>query len=112
MGSIEAIRKKVQSGQWEFSRHAVSQCLLRAISVADVRDCLLTGEIIENYPRDKYGPSCLVLGEACNGRMLHVHCSDASRALVKIVTAYEPDPRRWREHRFRRPSGPGGFDGD
>lgn len=112
MADIHVIRRKVQAGAWEFSRHAVSQCLLRAIAVADVRDCLLGGEIIENYPSDKYGPSCLVLGETTDGRILHVHCSDESRPLLKIVTAYEPDPRRWREFRFRKASRSGGFDGD
>ena len=49
-------------------------------------------EVIEDYPNDKYGPSCLVLGYTKAGRPLHVQCSYPSRPLVKIITLYEPDP--------------------
>jgi hypothetical protein len=34
------------------------------------------------------------------------------RPVLKIVTAYEPDPRRWQEHRFRKHPARGGSDGD
>jgi hypothetical protein len=112
MADIAAIRIKVLAGEWELSRHAVDQCLRRAIRVSDLSECLLSGEIIEIYPDDKYGPSCLVLGRTSGGKITHVHCSDETRPFVKIVTAYEPDPRRWREHRFRRYSTRGGPDGD
>jgi hypothetical protein len=112
MASIEAIRSKVLQGAWEFSKHAVDQCLLRMISVGEVRDCLCNGEIIEAYPDDKYGPSCLVLGQTVDGRMLHVQCSDETRPVLKIVTAYEPDPQRWENFRHRRPRAAGGSDGN
>jgi hypothetical protein len=112
MAKIVAIQAKVAVGAWELSHHAVDQCLLRAIRVSEIRECLMDGEVIEFYPNDKYGPSCLVLGRTAQGRILHVHCSDETRAVVKIVTAYEPDPRRWREHRFRADAATGGSDGD
>ena len=102
MADITAIRRKILAGAWEFSRHAVDQCLLRSIPIGDIRECLLGGEVIETYPNDKYGPSCLVLGRTAGGRILHVHCSDETRTRLKIVTAYEPDPARWRDNRFRR----------
>lgn len=112
MAEIAAIRAQVLAGAWELSRHAVDQCLLREIRVSELRECLLEGEVIEFYPDDKYGPSCLVLGRTAHGRILHVHCSDETRGVLKIVTAYEPDPRRWREHRFRGDAPMGGSDGD
>jgi len=59
---IEHIRGKIRAGQFEFSRHAVDNSILRRISVQEVREALENGEIIEDYPDDKYGPSCLVLG--------------------------------------------------
>ncbi len=60
------------------------------------------GEIIEDYPDDKYGPSCLVLGFTVAGRPLHVQCSYPSRPLVKIITLYEPDSGLWIDFRERR----------
>jgi hypothetical protein len=55
---IEEIRKKFAAGQFEFSKHAVDQSILRHITVQEVRDVIGNGEIIEDYLNDKYGPSC------------------------------------------------------
>jgi hypothetical protein len=35
----------------------------------------MRSEVIEDYPEDKYGPSCLILGFTVYGRPLHVQCS-------------------------------------
>jgi hypothetical protein len=92
---MEEIRKKVAQGQWEFSLHATRQMIARGIQTADVAATITTGEVIEEYPNDKYGPSVLVLGRTLDGRALHVQCSDPSRPLVKIITVYAPDPAQW-----------------
>ena len=99
---IEQIRTKIQAGQFEFSKHAVDQSILRRISVQELREAIASGELIEDYPDDKYGPSCLILGFTQAGRPLHVQCSYPSRPLVKIITLYEPDPSRWIDFRMRR----------
>lgn len=102
MDTLAAIRKKFRAGRFEFSEHAVDQSILREISVSEVRDAIAKGEVIEDYPADKYGPSCLVLGYTGLGRPLHVHCSYPSRPIIKIITLYEPDPARWIDFRVRR----------
>lgn len=107
MAMIDEIRAKVERGRYEFSQHAVDQAILRHISVREVREAFAGGEIIEDYPDDKYGPSCLILGFTKAGRPLHIGCSHPSRPLIKIFTLYEPDPGRWIEFRRRR-----GHDGD
>jgi hypothetical protein len=99
---IEEIRTKIQVGQFEFSKHAVDQSILRQISVQELREAIANGEIIEDYPEDKYGPSCLILGFTQAGRPLHVQCSYPTRPLVKIITLYEPDPSQWIDFRVRR----------
>ncbi|WP_375419137.1 DUF4258 domain-containing protein [uncultured Hymenobacter sp.] len=53
------------------------------------------GRLVETYPADRYGPSCLVFGYTAAGRPLHVVCSCPSRALVKNITAYEPNLTEW-----------------
>ncbi len=67
MERIEAIRAKVAAGDIEFSEHATDESILRFISVREVREALAGGEVIEDYPDDKYGPSCLVLGFTRSG---------------------------------------------
>lgn len=101
---IDVLRAKIREGRFEFSEHAADQSIIRRISVAEIREAFVNGEIIENYPEDKYGPSCLILGRTQSGRPLHIQCSYPSRPLVKIITLYEPDSDRWIDHRTRRRS--------
>lgn len=99
---IEEIRQKINQGQFEFSRHAVDQSIIRRISVQELREAVATGEIIEDYPDDKYGPSCLIFGFTLAHRPVHIQCSYPSRPLIKIVTLYEPDPSRWLDFKVRK----------
>ena len=56
------------------------QSIIRHISVRDVQEARLSeSRIIENYPHDKYGPSCLILGFTKEGRPLHIQVSYPSR---------------------------------
>jgi hypothetical protein len=95
MGLIDALRGKVAASEFEYSQHAVDQSIIRRISVQELREAIASGEVIEDYPNDKYGPSCLVYGPSLNGRPIHVQCSYPSRGIVKIITIYEPDPTEW-----------------
>ncbi len=104
MTFIEAVRAKFAAGQLEFSKHAVDQSILRRIAVSEVREAALSAEVIEDYPEDKYGPSCLLSGFTRSGRPLHLQCSYPARPLLKIITLYEPDPSFWVDFRTRRRS--------
>lgn len=42
--------------------HAAKRLEQRGISINDVISCILSGEIIEQYPTDYPHPSCLILG--------------------------------------------------
>ncbi|MCC7306621.1 MAG: DUF4258 domain-containing protein [Acidobacteria bacterium] len=99
---IDEIREKIPAGLFEFSKHAADQSILRGVSVKELRDAIQQGEIIEDYPDDKYGPSCLIFGITDDDRPLHVQCSYPSRTLLKIVTLYEPDDSLWIDYRVRR----------
>lgn len=99
---IDEIRAKIAAGRFELSRHAVDQTIVRHISIHELREALSNGEIVEDYPDDKYGPSCLVLGFTRSGRALHTQCSYPSRPLIKVITVYEPNPAEWIDLRVRR----------
>ena len=102
MPIIDDLRSKISQNAFEFSKHAVDQTILRNISVQEMRDVINNGEIIEDYPDDKYGPSCLIFGVTQNGRPIHIQCSYPSRPIVKVVTVYEPNPDRWIDYKVRR----------
>ena len=99
---IQEIRNKIVQSEFEFSQHALNQSIVRQIGVQEVREAIASGEIIEDYPDDKYGPSCLILGFTLANRPLHIHCSYPSRPLIKIITLYEPNPELWMIFKVRR----------
>ena len=63
--------------------------------------------VIEDYPSDKYGPSCLILGFTKTDRPIHVQCSYPARAILKVITLYEPDESLWIAFRERLPANEG-----
>jgi hypothetical protein len=94
---IEELRRKLAAGEAEYSLHAVRQMVVRMITPLEIVQAVLAGEVIEDYPEDKYSPSCLIAGRTATNRALHVQCTHPSRSLLKVITAYEPDPAQWDE---------------
>ena len=64
------------------------------ITTEEVRQAIFHGQIIEDYPEDVRGHSCLVLGTGNRQRPVHVVCSPKDGFLA-IITVYVPDERRW-----------------
>ncbi len=60
---IERLRWGISADQFELSKHAVDHSIVRHIGMQELREAAATGEVIEDYPDDKYGPGCLVFGE-------------------------------------------------
>lgn len=100
---IDEIREGIAADGFELSKHAIDRLIVRRIEIREVREAVAGGEVIEDYPDDKYGPSCLIFDTTLAGRSLHVQCSCPSQTPVKIVTLYEPTPDHWIEFRRRRP---------
>lgn len=103
MGILEEIRNKILNRQYEFSKHAVDQSVVRDIHPTEIEEAISSrSEVIENYPDDKYGPTCLILGFTNAGRPLHFQVSYPDRPIIKIVTLYEPDSELWIGFRVRK----------
>lgn len=62
MKSLTTLRRQLAAGEFEFSRHAFHRAVERNISEAEIRQAGASADIIEDYPDDKYSPSCLLLG--------------------------------------------------
>ena len=102
MKTIPRLRQQLSAGEFEFSRHALKRVVERDISDREIRDAGLEAVVVEEYPRDKYSPSCLLLGFTRAGRPLHLQVSRADTPLVRIVTIYEPTAANWIDHNRRR----------
>lgn len=87
----KAAKKKVL-----FLPHALRQMLRpdRMIRRLEIRQVIEKGEIIENYPNDPRGHSCLILGFDNTDRAIHVCCAPKDDFLA-IITAYIPDMHEW-----------------
>jgi hypothetical protein len=69
----------------------------RLITTAEIRSVVEHGEIIEDYPEDVRGYSCLMLGIGQDSRAIHVVCSPKEEYLA-IITAYLPGEDEWSDH--------------
>lgn len=90
MIDIEQIKSYCTQGLLFMSEHASARCIQRQITQQDIRSCIMTGEIIEQYPDDFPFPSCLIYGHTVKGDVLHIVASDNGEA-SKIITAYYPN---------------------
>ncbi len=95
----------VTQGRYEFSAHAQRERLADDLDVIEIEQAVLNGEILEQYPRDPRGESCLVLGFS-GARPIHVVLGWASRVepertTLRVITVYVPQPPKWSDARTR-----------
>lgn len=96
MIDIETLRGYYKQHKVFMSEHASNRCIQRGISQKDIRVCVMSGEIIEQYPDDFPWPSCLIYGYDTSQRIIHVVASD-NGAYSKIITAYVPDTKKFED---------------
>lgn len=102
MKTLEEIQIQLSSRHYDFSRHAFKRAVERNISETEIREAGRDAKIIEDYPNDKYTPSCLLLGFTMAGRPLHIQVSYADTDFARIITLYEPNKEEWIDYFKRR----------
>lgn len=100
---IEWIVEQVKRGNYQLKLHVAERAIERGIDPLHIKEALLCGRVIEDYPDDKRGHSCLVWGKDSNGRDIHMVCGVAYEILW-IITAYLPDEKEWETPWMRRKS--------
>lgn len=65
---IEQFRATFREKAYLLTAHASDRAAQRGILSAEIEQVILGGEIIEDYPEDKYGPSCLIMGKRKPGK--------------------------------------------
>ncbi|MBI2039589.1 DUF4258 domain-containing protein [Candidatus Microgenomates bacterium] len=86
---IKTIRKKVRAGEYDLSEHTHKERQEEQTTTDEIEKTLLKGAIIEKYPEDLRGGSCLV-----GSKKLHVVCGFRNKRLL-IVTNYRPKKPTW-----------------
>lgn len=99
---LEEIKRLIFSGEYEISSHADKERRYEEVEIDGIKDAIKNGEIIEDYPNDPRGPSCLVLGYARDGRPIHIVCGLLTTDKIRIITVYVPSLPRWVDPKTRR----------
>jgi hypothetical protein len=79
-----------------YTEHALNKMNAEeeVISSGEVRQVVFEGEIIEDYPEDVRGHSCLMLAFTEKGRSVHIVCAP-KKDYLGIITAYVPTEEKW-----------------
>ena len=91
---IDEFKRLCIEGKVRWSRHGLARMQARDITIADVKNCIMHGEIIESYPDDYPKPSALIFGHAIDGKIIHVVCGIDEENLY-LITAYEPTTEKF-----------------
>lgn len=89
--NIEKIKERIKTKTYSVRVHALERQIERSISETEIEEAILNGEIIEEYPKDKYSPSCLILGYNKKGSPLHIQCSLEP---MWVITCYDPSEQK------------------
>ena len=92
---INDIKEKVRNSNYKISFTHTEKLRQRKIEIRELEEAIFTGEIIEQYPADPQGPSCLILGYTQRNRPLHIVCGIIEGELL-VITAYEPSLEEWK----------------
>lgn len=91
---IDAIRALCDGGAVKWTAHVLARLQERGIEPSDIRQCIATGRMIEQYPDDYPFPSCLVLGRSVSEKALHAVVG-VGQGYLWLITAYYPAPDKW-----------------
>ncbi|MEE4359155.1 MAG: DUF4258 domain-containing protein [Desulfococcaceae bacterium] len=75
--------------------HADDERLNDEFTTEDIEYVLTYCEIIEQYPDDPRGESCLVYGKTQENVPVHIVCGKNSRNHLFIITVYIPKMPKW-----------------
>ena len=102
MIEIENFRKFCGENKIRWTKHGLERIQSRGISIPDVKNCIMNGEIIEEYPTDFPHPSALIFGNKLSGEIIHVVCG-LDEEILYFITAYEPTTEKFmKDLRTRR----------
>jgi hypothetical protein len=101
---VNEIQKLITQGKYELSKHAEKERQIDMIHIWELEEALRGCEIIEDYPDDPRGASCLVLG-FCGSKPVHSVCATRSNPEeLLLITVYDPSkrPNKWTEKFTKR----------
>jgi hypothetical protein len=103
---LKEIQQFLRDGRYEVSFHAQQERLEEDLDLIEIEAAIIeSGELLEQYPDDPRGESCLALGFV-GDRPIHVVLGWAaikgeSRGMLRLITVYTPMAPKWSDPRTR-----------
>jgi len=91
------IRSEIDKQNYEVSLHADEERIADGLTISQLEYVLLNCELIEHYPDDPRGESCLVLGFTPEKMPVHVVCGRNPAGHLIIITVYIPTMPKWKD---------------
>ncbi len=88
------IISKIKRDDYLFSQHADRERMNDNLLISEVEESIVGGTVLESYPEDKRGSSCLVVGFTKQGKPVHTVCGKSGDDLV-LITVYIPAPPKF-----------------
>jgi len=95
--SLDFIRAEIEQQSYEISLHADEERLADGLTISDLELVLSHCAIIEQYPDDTRGQSCLVFGLTPEEKSVHVVCGKNPSGHLVLITVYIPTMPKWRD---------------
>lgn len=93
--TADFIQDEIRKQTYEISVHADDERLADGLSISELEFALLSCRIIEDYPNDPRGASCLALGHTSQEKAVHVVCGRNKSGHLVIITVYLPAMPKW-----------------
>ena len=92
----EFIRREVENQTYQISIHADDERLADGLKINELEIALKNCEIVERYPEDPRGESCLALGFVA-GKPIHFVCGRNRAGHLVLITVYAPSMPKWKD---------------
>jgi Domain of unknown function (DUF4258) len=104
---IQRLQARVRERKYRLTSHAEREREADQITVQEIEEAVLSEdcELIEDYPADPRGHSCLILGWTGADLPIHMVCGHLYEEEFIVITIYRPDPGEWIDWRIRREPG-------
>src|SRR4030042_1498509 len=90
---IDEIKEKVSKNEYYYTLHSEIERKADDLTFYQIEEAILAGDILEQYPDDGRGKSCLLVGFSEN-IPIHIVYGKRSEKIV-IITAYVPKPPKF-----------------
>ena len=92
----EFIRKEIKKQTYLISIHADDERLADGLTILELESALTSCEMLEQYPEDPRGESCLAIGFV-NNRPIHFVCGKNRAGHLVLITVYIPSLPKWKD---------------